>query len=496
MQAKTDEHQDTRSEVPVGVQVKEKEDLKMRGGSGETGARARKRRATCKRCRRVTKVCICDVLPEEKIRIGVDVIIVQHPDEAARVQVCSVPIIGAVVEDCKVIVGKWFPPGYSQDLDRALNQPEGTVILYPGDGSLPIEDFHLAKTAAEPTSTTKGQTKTTTAKADGELKKSKPRREEGGGKETKDEQRGRHEWRGVKTLILVDGTWRHAKLILNKNPRLTAPPVQRVHCSAFGKSEFIFRREPRAGFVSTLGALCHALSQLDEALFDDAVKAMMQGFRKMVRIQLSYIPQAAREELIRDAERKGLRVSSPLLSASASSSVSLPSGAAPAPPLASPNHQGKGGPVEKVKEGDDNSSYWAGDAEEEIRALIRSYQSKQKSAIKNDLQAADTETRKEKKMNVDKSRHPKDIIRDKVTEWSLCETLLDLKNRQSYRELKRLENVNWHVAITVSKLANRTKSRGNRTCVLATNYLQQISPEALLPDKHMSGEYWKNTVNI
>lgn len=102
---------------------------------------------------------------------------------------------------------------------------------------------------------------------------------------------------GPCTLVVVDGTWHHARSMLRKNPFLRELP-----CYMFRPprpSEYRIRREPAAEYVSTIEALMHALSFLEgePARFE----ALLAPFRAMVEHQLAW---AARSSGGRKRERR------------------------------------------------------------------------------------------------------------------------------------------------------------------------------------------------
>jgi len=93
---------------------------------------------------------------------------------------------------------------------------------------------------------------------------------------------------GPITLVVVDGTWTQAKNIVRDNPILQALP--RYAFSAPEPSQYRIRKEPNDEYVSTIEALMHVLSVLE----DDATsfRALLTPFRAMVDAQIA--AQAAR----------------------------------------------------------------------------------------------------------------------------------------------------------------------------------------------------------
>jgi DTW domain-containing protein YfiP len=102
--------------------------------------------------------------------------------------------------------------------------------------------------------------------------------------------------RGPCTLVVVDGTWAHARKLVRKNPFLRALPC---YALAPPPSEYRIRREPSIECVSTLEALAHALGVLEGDA--ERFRAMLLPFRAMVDFQLSH---AARSDGGRKREKR------------------------------------------------------------------------------------------------------------------------------------------------------------------------------------------------
>lgn len=89
---------------------------------------------------------------------------------------------------------------------------------------------------------------------------------------------------GPITLVVVDGTWAHAKKLVRANPILAALP--RYAFTPAAPSEYRIRREPKATFVSTLEALVHVLGALEGDR--ERFRAMLAPFRAMIDAQLAF----------------------------------------------------------------------------------------------------------------------------------------------------------------------------------------------------------------
>lgn len=86
---------------------------------------------------------------------------------------------------------------------------------------------------------------------------------------------------GVK-LVVLDGTWREARKLFNRNPFLHQLPT--VAFTPAQPSGYRIRREPAAHCVSTIEALAEALSRLEPEGF--ACDQLLEPFRAMVDRQL------------------------------------------------------------------------------------------------------------------------------------------------------------------------------------------------------------------
>lgn len=184
-------------------------------------------RATCPQCRRPTSVCYCAALPRLETRTRV--VILQHPRERdmpiGTARMASLCLAGAELH-----VGlRW--DGHPA-LARALADPaRPAIMLYPGEGARDI------------------------------LREPPP---------------------GPVTLIVVDGTWAQAKVVVRDNPVLRALP--RYAFAAPEPSQYRIRREPTVEVVSTIESLMYALGALEGE--PERFRAMLVPFRAMVDAQL------------------------------------------------------------------------------------------------------------------------------------------------------------------------------------------------------------------
>ena len=89
--------------------------------------------------------------------------------------------------------------------------------------------------------------------------------------------------RRPRQLVILDGTWHHAKTMLRDLPELQSLPRYKLAPTA--PSRYGFRREPRAECISTVEATIAALRVLEPEL--GGLDALMDAFLAMVNRQLS-----------------------------------------------------------------------------------------------------------------------------------------------------------------------------------------------------------------
>ncbi|MEO8874805.1 MAG: tRNA-uridine aminocarboxypropyltransferase [Polyangiaceae bacterium] len=188
-------------------------------------------RATCATCGRPEVVCYCRFVT--KLATKTRVLILQHPREE-KVAINTARIAALCLENAELSVGvQW------KDM-KALSDPERpAALLYPGAGAIDVS-------VSPP--------------------------------------------KGPITLVVVDGTWWQAKKLVRSNPELAALP--RYAFQPPSPSDYRIRREPHEDYVSTVEALVHVLSVLE----DDPEKflAMLTPFRAMVDAQLAFVGKNSR----------------------------------------------------------------------------------------------------------------------------------------------------------------------------------------------------------
>lgn len=90
-----------------------------------------------------------------------------------------------------------------------------------------------------------------------------------------------------KRLVVLDGTWAHARALYRANPWLAALPHYRIDPE--GPDRYRIRREPRADYTSTLEAIVTALNLLEPQTV--GLAALMGAFDTMIDRQVDCIAQ-------------------------------------------------------------------------------------------------------------------------------------------------------------------------------------------------------------
>lgn len=197
-------------------------------------------RARCVRCRRPEIVCYCAALP--RLDTETRVVILQHPRER-DMPIGTARMASLCLPRAELHVGiRWSA---SAPLAAALADPaRPPILLYPGPGARDI----LRDPPAGPV-----------------------------------------------TLVVVDGTWSQAKVVVRDNPILQALP--RYAFAAPELSQYRIRKEPRAEYCSTIEALMHVLGVLERD--PPRFRAMLEPLHAMVDAQLAAQARSPRRETLR-----------------------------------------------------------------------------------------------------------------------------------------------------------------------------------------------------
>lgn len=191
---------------------------------------ARSHRPACYACFKPQVACICASIERVANRTGI--VILQHPRERCHAmgttRIARLGLQRVRVEACA--------PWVDGSAIRA-RLPRGAALLYPGAAAPDLAELSAV-------------------------------------------QRPRH-------LVLLDGTWFHAKKMYDAHDWLRALPHVRLTPSA--PSRYRIRREPKPQYVATLEAIIDALRILEPET--RGVEGLLQCFIAMVDRQAAYTDQ-------------------------------------------------------------------------------------------------------------------------------------------------------------------------------------------------------------
>lgn len=169
-------------------------------------------RVMCNHCERPKKTCICRYFSPTVNHINV--IVLQHPTEVKQSK-GSLPMLKHSLSHCTVYVGEDFTD--NQALIAQVNaQINEIAVLYPSENAQVLRESQSANTESN---------------------------------------------RLLKTLIILDGTWKKAYKIFQLNPFLHQ--LSHVKLADDINSLYSVRKTKKSGALSTLEACCHALSCLE-----------------------------------------------------------------------------------------------------------------------------------------------------------------------------------------------------------------------------------------
>ncbi|WP_295513786.1 DTW domain-containing protein [uncultured Pseudomonas sp.] len=185
-------------------------------------------RPVCARCQRPLSLCLCALIPRLESRTRV--LLLQHPSERRHpLNTARLAALGLV--NAQLEIGEEFP-----ELPLWLDGQDAR-LLFPGPEAVCLDRLPAATADSPP-----------------------------------------------QLLVVPDGTWRKARLLLHTNPALAALP--RVTLPPGPPSRYRVRKAPAADAVSTIEAVVAALNVLDaparfeelltpfEALIDGQIAAM------------------------------------------------------------------------------------------------------------------------------------------------------------------------------------------------------------------------------
>ncbi|CAM6077164.1 unnamed protein product [Sphagnum tenellum] len=278
-------------------------------------------RVLCPGCGRPLSVCLCDAIPSPPIHIATRLLILQHPHET-RHKLATVPILSRCIQPCHVIVGRRLHSNSSPLLEslatsakiaaksQQQRRRDVALLLFPGPDAVDLGMWFASL-----------QQQGLWGIMAPEAERGIPAPAADVPQENEEQvlvlmlvncdlsrlqvhmsftymylsQASEKSWQAPRTqitLIVLDGTWEHAKEMVKASfPYLSEFAIQvclpydaNREGDGMGDSDFIMRKEPFGGCVSTMQAVAQALSilEVDGPRIEETLMAVL---RKMVLLQ-------------------------------------------------------------------------------------------------------------------------------------------------------------------------------------------------------------------
>jgi DTW domain-containing protein YfiP/GNAT superfamily N-acetyltransferase len=209
-------------------------------GERRADERAAQRRSACGACSRPELLCVCDVLPDQKLRTNTRILILQHPNERRKKNLSTVPLLRLVLENVQVIVGYEFEAEQIAAIKGFIAKGQKPLFLYPSPDAVSLDNAD----DADEWSLSEMATKST---SDEQLLLENMPNKLG----------------NSNLLIIIDGTWTEAKRMVRESPSLLQH-CQTVQFTSDATSIYdAVRKEPEAHCLSTLEACAKALELLE-----------------------------------------------------------------------------------------------------------------------------------------------------------------------------------------------------------------------------------------
>ncbi|KAA8517108.1 hypothetical protein F0562_017401 [Nyssa sinensis] len=234
-----------------------------------------RRRICTNGCDRPINACLCHVIPKEPILTCSQVVILHHPHEH-RHKLATVPVLSKCIGSCQIRIGRRLRLGDLPLLDSlhnaALenpNQPFRTIYLFPGTDLSPSMEISKWKSSFNDACVNNC------------------------------------------VLIAFDGTWKHAKEMVQSSLPFLSKFATRVclnydvgiNGGTIYDSDLILRKEPFSGCMSTMEAVARALRVL-EPNGVEIEETLVGILRAMVSFQACHLkPMKPRPKLFKKGKQ-------------------------------------------------------------------------------------------------------------------------------------------------------------------------------------------------
>ncbi len=192
----------------------------------------RNKRAVCTSCHYPESHCLC--IHVKHITNKTKLIILQHPSEVKNAK-NTARLAKLCFSQCELHIGE-----SEHDFNHLRNLPVGTTcVLYPSEQSISLDT--------------------------------------------------NHELNEITHLILIDGTWKKAHKILMLNPWLQTHRF--VSFTSVPTNQYTIRKAPRADSLSTIEAIAHSISLIEQCDVTPAYDLLKQ----MMELQYKHMPEHVRQ---------------------------------------------------------------------------------------------------------------------------------------------------------------------------------------------------------
>lgn len=215
-----------------------------------------KPRDYCVGCNRPLIQCLCDSIPNDKIILNTEILVLQHPVEFRRKTVSTVPLLKLVLERCKVMVGRSFDVELEKIIDDASSDGRIPILLFPGEDAITLEDSDALRRL----DLLRNKTHAPISRNNLNLY----------------------------LLIIVDGTWTQAKRMVRNSPVLNrCAKIQFMGTSDRSIYDSI-RKQPDTFCLSTLESCVRTLKVLEphSPQMKEAAQYLLDSLKSLVKIQM------------------------------------------------------------------------------------------------------------------------------------------------------------------------------------------------------------------
>jgi DTW domain-containing protein len=210
-------------------------------------------RPRCYRCMRPESMCLCSNLPSVATRTRI--VILQHPHERKH-PFGTARFVRLCLPNAEVHVAYG---GLSGDLLTPIDVPPDTAVLFPHPQAIELDELPAVERPG--------------------------------------------------TLLVIDGTWAHAKRLYKMNPWLQQ--LRHVRLSPSAPSRYRIRREPQADYVSTVEATVEALRILEPST--PGIEGLVTAFDHMIDQQIAHVNTVQKHGRSRVSRQRESRRLTPLL---------------------------------------------------------------------------------------------------------------------------------------------------------------------------------------